>query len=474
MQRSRKRYMRCQCLARINWCYFGCARTDTFEHLSVRAEVLPLSNDRSIRPADRCSDEAGTWCHQTVNLMTLFIVVLSACLLMLTSIVGVREMLLAIMLVRPSCDRVFDWLKLTFDDPSGPGASINAVIVAMGVVTLFNTPQVALSGPVLAWAAFLASAAGSLIYAPDPDGGLRIALSLTTYAAAFILPYAAIRSRRDFAQCLNIALWSSLVPSAVALVQIVGQAGLWTGDERLQSTFTHPNIFAFYLAGVITLILYMNCSARLALSSSTRRAMFVYIGYLLLLLLLTKTRSAWVSIAFILVGYSVLVDRRWFLPILSLPVTLLIPGISDRLTDLESGTIAAGFEQLNSLAWRELLWKETIEWLRSNPAGFLGHGLGSYQSYVPDFFPRGGDVAVGPHNALLQIYFETGVAGLLAFTLLISVIAYKLFAATRRDFAGSVTMLMMCAGYVLVFYYDNLLDYLQFQWFFWFLLGTSF
>jgi len=403
--------------------------------------------------------------------MTSFIVVLSICLLMLTSIIGIRQMLMAIMLVRPSCDRVFDWLKATFDDPSGPGAAINVVVVAMALVALFNAPQIALSGPVLAWAAFLASAAGSLIYAPDPNGGLRAALALTTYAAAFILPYAAIRSRKDFAQFLNIALWSSLVPSAFALMEIAGQVELFTGDERLQSTFTHPNIYAFYLVGVISLILYMNCSTRVVLSHTMRRAMLGYIGYLLLLLLLTKTRSAWVAMAVILMGYSAVVDRRWFLPILILPVTLLIPAVSDRLTDLESGTIAAGYEQLNSLAWRELLWKNTIEWLQNNPVGFFGHGLGSYQSYVPQFFPRGG-LSVGAHNALLQIYFETGVAGLLTFTLLMSVIACKLLAATRRDFAGSITMLMMCAGYVLVFYYDNLLDYLQFQWFFWFLLGT--
>jgi O-antigen ligase len=406
--------------------------------------------------------------------MTAIVVAITASLAWLTRIVGVRQMMLAIMFARPSCDRVFDWLKDTFDGQSGPGASINAIVIAIAFIAILHVPQIALSAPFLAWGSFLVVAAGSLLHTPDPHGGLRVVLVLISYAAAFTLPYAVIKNRETMAQCLTVALGSSLVPSTFALLEVAIEPAILTGEQRLQSTFTHPNIYALYLLSVVSLILYMNCSTRIALSDFMRRATFTYAGYLLFLLLLTKTRSAWLSMLIILAGYSIVVDRRWLLPMIGLPaIALLIPGISERLSDLESGTIAVGFEKLNSLAWRELLWRDTLEWLRVNPPGLLGYGIGSFQFYAPLFFSRlDAQAGIGLHNALLQTYFEMGISGLIAFTVLMSAIVLKLIATLNKDFAGSFTILTVCAGYMIVFCSDNLLDYLQFQWFFWFMLGS--
>src|SRR5207244_6442974 len=79
---------------------------------------------------------------------------------------------------------------------------------------------------------------------------------------------------------------------------------------------------------------------------------------------------------------------------------------------------------------------------------------------------------VGAHNTFLQIYFEMGVAGITSFLLIMAAVAFKLLCRIREDFAGSFMMLMMCVGYLVVCYSDNLLDYLQFQWLFWFTLGS--
>src|ERR1700730_14822114 len=83
-----------------------------------------------------------------------------------------------------------------------------------------------------------------------------------------------------------------------------------TGEQRLQSTFTHPNIYAFFIVRVVTVILFMTCSTTVTLSKFMRRMMFIYAGYFLILLLLTKTRSAWLSMVIIMTGYAIVVDRR--------------------------------------------------------------------------------------------------------------------------------------------------------------------
>jgi len=68
------------------------------------------------------------------------------------------------------------------------------------------------------------------------------------------------------------------------------------------------------------------------------------------------------------------------------------------LSELGLGTIDAVYEHLNSYAWREAIWNQTLVWLAANPPGVTGYGLDSYQSYVPLFFPRGeGQTGVGPH-----------------------------------------------------------------------------
>ncbi|MHC2439857.1 O-antigen ligase family protein [Bradyrhizobium sp. USDA 4451] len=406
--------------------------------------------------------------------MTAIILAAFGSLLLLTRVIGLRQMMLAVMLLRPSCDRAFDIIKASLGEHSGPGAAINALLIAMALIAVVQLPNVAFSATLLGWGGLLLTSAISLLQTTDLSAGIRNVLALATYGAAFTLPYVLVKNRRIAAQCLAIALSSSVIPSMYALVELAANPAILTGAQRLQSTFTHPNIYAFYIIGVLALILFMHCSAGFGISAPMRRATFVYALYLLFLLLLTKTRSAWLAALFLTAGYAIVVDRRWLLAVVVVPASLFLPGISDRLADLEVGAVDGAYEHLNSMAWREVLWKDTLEWLASNPPGLFGYGLGSYQSYFPLFFARGdGQEGIGPHNAFLQIYFEMGIAGLSSFLLLMVAIMYRLVSTIGRDFAGSFTMLLLCVGYLIVFYSDNLLDYLQFQWFFWFTMGTT-
>lgn len=442
--------------------------------------MFPASTDwtpEKVRTDDKFFDTAADIADAPCELrdrVTVVILTIIGLLLVLTLVIGVWRMLLAVMLVRPSCDQVFDWLKTSFDQQSGPGAAINALVIAMAIIAVAHVPGVLVIAPLLAWLGFLLAAAASLLQTPDAAGGLRIFLTLTTYAAVFALPYTVIQSRSAVVQCFTVTVCSSLIPSTFALLELAMTPTILTGEQRLQSTFTHPNIYAFYIVVIVAAILFMTCSTTVTLSKSVRRMLFVYGGYLLLLLLLTKTRSAWLSMLIIMTGYGLVIDKRALLPLLGLPIVLLIPGVAERIADLGSGTVDVGYEQLNSFVWRKVLWNDTLEWLATNPSGVFGYGLSSYQSYVPMFFSRGGGQAgIGPHNAFLQIYFEMGVVGLTSFLLLMAAIASKLIHRLREDFAGSFVMLMMCVGYMVVFYSDNLLDYLQYQWLFWFTLGSA-
>jgi O-antigen ligase len=403
----------------------------------------------------------------------ILVIALAGILFVGAALFGVRRAALTVILIRPSCDHAFGWVQGHLNQSLGPGASINLLVIGFAVIVLVHVPSVFLSAPLLAWGGFMLAALMSLVHGPDPASGTRLLLTLTTYAAVFSLPFAIVRSRETAAQCLWIALLSSLVPTALGLVEFVVMPDILLGKGRVESTFSHPNIFAFFIVSVFALILFLTRSTLVRLTRTQRRTLYAHAVLLVILLLFTKTRSAWIAMALILIGYALFIDRRWFAFVVVLPAALLIPGIGDRITELDTGNIDVGFETLNSFAWREVLWDNTLQWMADNPSILLGNGLDLYQSYLPLFFPRGAkESGVGPHNALLQIYFEMGLIGLTAFLSIFIVAFAQLRKVYMHDRDGAIVMAILCIGYLTVSYSDNLLSYLQFEWFFWFVLGT--
>ncbi len=59
----------------------------------------------------------------------LLVPVLAGLLLALAVLFGLRRVALAVVLVRPSCDLVFSWVKDALDQSTGPGGAINVLVV---------------------------------------------------------------------------------------------------------------------------------------------------------------------------------------------------------------------------------------------------------------------------------------------------------------------------------------------------------
>jgi O-antigen ligase len=406
-------------------------------------------------------------------MMPIIILALFAVTLALTALYGVRRLMLALIVVRPSCDRLFDSVKLAFGGSSGPGAALNLLVIVLAFIAVLRRPGSLRNGLVIAWGSVLLAAGLSLLLSPNPAGGTRLFLTLVTYAAMLTLPFALISSVEDAVVSLKATLFSTALPTLLAVAELISTPAILMGDERLESSFTHPNILAFYLVGALTLILFLISSVMLELTRRQKQGLMAYAVLLLLLLLATKTRSAWIAMGLIFAGYALLVDRRGLFGVFALPLVLFIPGIGERILDLGGGNTNDAFANLNSYAWRQLLWAETWTWLEQNPARLFGHGLDLYVSYVPLFFSRGADPdGIGTHNAVFQIYFEMGAVGLAAFAMLFVTALAAAVRHMQRDHAGGLLFFLLIAAHMLMAYSDNLLDYLQFQWFFWFLTGV--
>jgi O-antigen ligase len=404
--------------------------------------------------------------------MAALIVIIAIALLVLAFIVGVRPVMLAIVLLRPLGDQFFEYLKDVTGSSTGPGASINIVILAGGLTALLAVPRLLTSPVLLAMIVFLGAAALSMLHGPDPSGGVRLLLTLTTYAAVFALGKSIIRSSGDVQQALRIAAYSSLGPNLIAIFGMITHTIEYSPEGRLQGTFTHPNIYAFFLMTSIAINLFLLSSSRVTISPRFRLELNCLTALCLALLTLTQTRSAWIAVSLILLTYAMTIDRRWLALVALAPFALLIPAVGDRIFDLGAGNVSGGYAQLNSYAWRELLWSDALQWMGQNPQLLLGNGLDLFQSFTPLFFTPGGKAGVMAHNSFLQIYFEMGIVGLITYSAIFFALAFELGRGWKADWRGTLLMGLLCIGYLTVSYSDNVLDYLQYQWLFWFTLAV--
>jgi O-antigen ligase len=386
---------------------------------------------------------------------------------------GLRRGITVLILVRPLCDRVFEQGRMDIGGHElSCGAILNFIVIGamlIGLLRIDNKVQVKLER---AWLPFLLIAMLAVAYSPVQLDAFRKFLTYVSYMAMFILPFALVRRRATAEYFFKVMILSSVLPVAYGLFQAV--SGIDYTGGRIQSTFTHPNIFAFYLLTTIGLIFSLLASNRAQLSPKARQLLTLYLLPLMVLLVMTKTRSAWAGFMVLLLAYGMVQDKRVLVMALVLPViALFIPAVRDRIMALSSGNQYVGWvETVNPYAWRQILWTKALPMILQRPV--LGHGLYSFPYYSPSFFPLEAQRGVDAHNVYVQLLFETGFAGLLSYLW----IFWRKFALLLRYWALDRRALAMVATmtgvYLITCYSDNLLEYVSYGWFYWFTVGLIF
>jgi O-antigen ligase len=149
----------------------------------------------------------------------------------------------------------------------------------------------------------------------------------------------------------------------------------------------------------------------------------------------------------------------------------MIPEVRDRITDLAQGNEVINYSKLNSYAWRKMIWTQGLLWMETKRYLF-GYGLESFIYYSTTFFTMSGGTHMGAHSVYVQLLFETGVLGLLAFIWL----HFKLFLLLKPYYKTNKLMIFTAIMFLLEFalnsYSDNMLAYLSFNWYLWFVLGA--
>jgi O-antigen ligase len=383
-----------------------------------------------------------------------------------------RLSLMFIMLFRSGADNVLELTRLSVGSyPLGVGGLINGFVILIAILLVFEKPKQAPASAYAAWLPFLGMLLLGVLISPVKGDALRLFLAVLSHFAMFIAGFHCVRDKREFRQLLTLIVCSSIVPVLYSAVDFALHHGM--GEFRLQSTFSHPNVLAFYTTIVIGAAFYLLKSLPKGENPGQKVVLTAYIFVLLGVLLLTQTRSAWTATAITFTIYALLFERRFLLYMFVLgAVALMIPGVFDRIADLGQGNTVKTNASLNSFAWRVYLWQTGLGWMRPS-AYMLGNGLLSFKEYSQIFFPLAGKMKWGAHSVYVEIIFELGLAGLLSFCWLYLKVLLGLVKLIKIDPLAAFSLIVIILNFLICCFSDNMLDYLSYAWYLWFAVGAG-
>ncbi|MEO8937735.1 MAG: O-antigen ligase family protein [Burkholderiaceae bacterium] len=387
-------------------------------------------------------------------------------------------LLLMLVFSRGATEVLFDSTRMAVGGMQiGVGGLINGFAILIALLLVIEKPQLLSKTVWKVWAPFLVLICFGTFVAPDRSTAARLFLQLLSEFAVFVGAWYFVRTDNDYRTCIKLILWSSVIPVAYGFIELASGGGHEYANEglRLRSTFSHPNVFAFFLTLIIALTLYVGKGRSFALGPVKRFILNAYLPLLLLMLLLTKTRSAWVACAAMFIGYALLFERRYFVYLILAGVAgLFIPGVGDRLFDLTQGggNSISSYDRLNSFAWRESIWRSGFDSM--SPIHYVyGYGLEAFKFFSPTFFRESNGVNWGAHNVYVQLFFDLGVLGVMAFVWMYGQLLKGLRSVIAFDRLGSLMLSFVVVAFLLMAASDNMLDYLSFNWYLWFLFGAG-
>lgn len=179
-------------------------------------------------------------------------------------------------------------------------------------------------------------------------------------------------------------------------------------------------------------------------------------------LILTFSRGAFLGL-FCAGVFILILHRQWklltgLLLTLALPLFLIKPLYQNFLGSLNFQDITIG-ERIR-------YWAYTWEMIKDHP--FLGCGLNLFYGKLPHYLPAEETYRGYAHNSYLQIWAETGLAGLLSFVYPLTKLANV--GASRRPFLSSC-LAAGCLAFAIQAFFDNNFYAMQPAYLFWIFWG---
>jgi O-antigen ligase len=419
-----------------------------------------------------------------------FILFASISILIALFSVSLLSILSVLLFVRPSLDIFGTYSFVLYSDLPAINIAglvaiisiiISILIIYKSKISIFSIP---LSGLFMGLFGVYIIFASISIY---PLASINELVRVLSFLLMYITGYIIIKSKKDLLYIITLFIISSIIPAIVGYIQLFNGAGLYTNpgfENRIAGTFGHPNVLGYFLLIIIALMVYMFFEN--SIKQPLYKVAFVGYGILLAILLIaTYTRGAWIGLALLLVGVSLIRYTKKTLIMGSIITPIIVIGVAGyiwleqniwyNLTPLEDVPVIARVVGLfngdpsDSIIWRQVMWADMYNKGLSRP--WTGFGTGTIETVVEQV--RGVSLgALEAHNDYIKIFVEMGIIGLVAYVLFIVGIVYSLLIRiqSRKD-----TLLLIMTFLVFAIYlssiWDNLLRQTAVMWIFFGLLG---
>jgi putative inorganic carbon (hco3(-)) transporter len=302
--------------------------------------------------------------------------------------------------------------------------------IYLALIGLLLRPQDLSFPPPIRWAvAFLLWASVSAVFAISPDIAADALVERLKALVIFFAVVNALRTPQQLRFYMLLILVAFLIYPARGTLQNYIHGETVFGRAIWNKIYANPND----LAAITLLMLGVAISVATAktLDHRLRWALRLYIPVLLVIILLTQSRAAFIGL---LVGFGpALLKRAGQRPLVALSAVLalavLIPAATwhryENMSKLTSTETLAEADPYGSTRQRFQILKVGWQIFESNPV--LGVGIGCYNEANFRFAPHLG--ARDAHNTYLGLAAETGVPGLL---LWLGLVASVLIFVRRR------------------------------------------
>jgi O-antigen ligase len=154
-----------------------------------------------------------------------------------------------------------------------------------------------------------------------------------------------------------------------------------------------------------------------------------------------------------------------------------LPPVQERILDAFQNQHQSLTQGMNSFAWRLTLWSDSIPLIMDRP--LFGYGLTMFKQSSPLFSKWAQIGGSGAHNVYIELLFETGIIGLVAylaiyFILIKQVLFYYKHLQGDRQKGVAAMVLVYVIGYLIVCAIDNLQQVLVANWYVWFFIGAMY
>jgi O-antigen ligase len=373
-----------------------------------------------------------------------------------------------LLLFRPTLDPILIHIRVL---NIGLGGLIGFALVFLALFSFFTKPP-HLNKPskvlLFSFLFFVLIQSISFFTCPGIVDGLKEISRSLSIVAVFALVLIHVRTRDEGMLVLKGIVLSGVLPLIIGIFYNPHVVSSLEGN-RLQSVLGHPNILAFFVVILIGCVVF-----RIAKKYNEKDGFTnfdrVYLIGLIIALIMTKTRSAWIAFFIMMFITSLLFYRKYLVYLLVICVLAgFTPFVQQRVLNALnfSGSSALSTDQDNSFAFRMDQSKNLFQKGMEQP--FWGHGWNA------DINLSGNNLAA--HDDYVGLFVRYGIFAVFFYYFLY----FYLFFLARKNLRFSkevltVKMSRFFIAYIPAFLImsisENLFSYVVVHWIFWGLVAV--